>query len=462
MPRALVIYWNLHRIPILLLLLSLGLYAAFAYDLVRSDSIKLLTLYGALFFLCFKLIQFEKWNFRFLLVAGILFRLVFLWAEPQLSQDFYRFIWDGTLLSHGYNPYEQTPDAWMMQDGLRQWFPLAETLHENMGSLSARNFSNYPPANQYFFALCVKLGGGGLTGSMLAMRILLILADIGTFYFGRRLLLLLNKAPYAIFWFFLNPLVIVELTGNLHFEGVMVFFFALSLYLLMKFGWIWGALPYAVSIGVKLVPLMLLPLMLPLLGIRKALGFYLLTGLGLALLIYPLYFPDLGAHYLQTLQLWFSNFEFNAGIYRVAEALAEWQGVKPWKFIAQYGKVVPYLTAATALLLCLHPRMRRSKSWFTGALAVLTVYYLTAAVVHPWYLVFPLFVSLYTRFRFFIVWSAVVMLSYTAYSGQQVEEQALWIGIEYLAVFVMMGYEIFRNRKEIMTIVKKDKASGAD
>lgn len=462
MPRALVTYWNLHRIPILMVLLSLGLYAAFAYDLVRSDSLKLLSLYAALFFLCFKFIQFEKWNFRFLLVAGILFRLVFLLAEPELSQDFYRFVWDGTLLSHGHNPYELTPDAWMLQDGIRQWFPLADTLYEHMGSLSARNYSNYPPANQYLFALCVKLGGGSLAGSVIAMRLLLILADLGTFYFGRRLLLLLNKAPYAIFWYFLNPLVIIELTGNLHFEGVMVFFFALAMYLLMKFGWLWAALPMAISVGIKLVPLMLLPLFLPLLGLRKAAGFYLLTGACLLLLTYPLYFPDFIPHYQQTLRLWFSNFEFNAGLYRVAEKLAEWQGIKPWVFIEQYGKVVPYLTAGTALLLCLHPRMRRSKSWFTGALGVLSVYYLTAAVVHPWYLVFPLFVGLYTRFRFFLVWSAVVMLSYTAYSGQEVEEKALWITVEYLAVFGMMGYEILRNRKEFVTIVKNDKASGAD
>ena len=462
MPRALVTYWNLHRIPILILLLSMGLYVAFAYDLARSDSLKLLTLYWALFFFCFKLIQFEKWNFRFLLVAGILFRLVFLWAQPELSQDFYRFIWDGTLLSHGYNPYELSPDAWMLKDGIRQWFPLADTLHQNMGSLSARNFSNYPPANQYFFALCVKLGGGGLPGSILAMRILLILADIGAFYFGRRLLLLLNKAPYQIFWYFLNPLVIVELTGNLHFEGVMVFFFALSLYLLMKFGWLWGTLPYAISIGVKLVPLMLLPLILPLLGIRRASGFYILTGIFLGLLIYPIYFPDLGPHYMQTLKLWFSNFEFNAGVYRMAEHLAEWQEIKPWIFIASYGKVIPWLTAGTALLVSLHPRIRRSKSWFTGALAVLSVYYLTAAVVHPWYLVFPLFVGLYTRFRFFVVWSALVMVSYTAYSGKGVEEQTWWIALEYSAVFGMILYEIFRNRREFVTFVKNDGASGTD
>ena len=168
MPRAVVTYWNLHRISILLLALSLGLYAAFAYDLARADSVKLVTLYAALFFLAFKLIQFEKWNYRFLVVGGILMRLVFFLAEPNLSQDFYRFVWDGILVLDGGNPYAITPDAFMEQGG--RGFPLAETLHQGMGPLSSRNYSNYPPVNQYFFALAVWLGGKTLWGSLLAMR----------------------------------------------------------------------------------------------------------------------------------------------------------------------------------------------------------------------------------------------------------------------------------------------------
>ena len=37
MSRSLLTFWNLHRIPLLMVLLSMGFYAAFAYDLVRSD-----------------------------------------------------------------------------------------------------------------------------------------------------------------------------------------------------------------------------------------------------------------------------------------------------------------------------------------------------------------------------------------------------------------------------------------
>ena len=60
MSAALQTFWNLHRISILMLLLSALFYLIFGYDLAREDSIKLIALYAALFFLCYKLIQFEN------------------------------------------------------------------------------------------------------------------------------------------------------------------------------------------------------------------------------------------------------------------------------------------------------------------------------------------------------------------------------------------------------------------
>src|SRR5690606_28523472 len=221
------------------------------------------------------IMQFEKWNFNFLLVTGILFRLVFLVAEPNLSQDFFRFIWDGELIINGINPYLHTPDQLMEQGNV----PIAnaEGLYAGMSELNARHYSNYPPVNQLFFALAALLGGGSILGSIIVMRLTIILADLGILYFGRKLLQNLNLANHMAFWYFLNPLVIIELTGNLHFEGIMLFFFVWSLFLIAQNLWMWAAPVYALSIMVKLVPLLLLPMFLKYLGIKKSMVFYSLV-----------------------------------------------------------------------------------------------------------------------------------------------------------------------------------------
>lgn len=444
MPNQFVTYLKLHKVPIILALLCLGFYYTFAYHLQRTDFTKLLTLFAALFFLCFKLIQFEKWNLKFLLIFGVLFRLTFLLAAPNLSQDFYRFIWDGELVSHLINPYLEIPDHLIAQKNLV--IANAKALYDGMGELSARNFSNYPPLNQLFFALAALLGSKSIMGSVLIMRTMIILADLGIFYFGRKLLKNLNRSPHLIFWYFLNPLVIIELTGNLHFEGVMLFFFIFSMYLLSIKKWMAASIPYALSICVKLVPLMFLPLFLKHLGLKKSFIFYLLVGTICLVLFLPFYTSQFIENYANTVGLWFSNFEFNAGLYNGIKQIAIQFDGKPWELIKIYGKITPLVTIMAVLVFTFFRRNQNLSALITSMLWVLAIYYLMSATVHPWYIIFLILLCIFTDYRFALVWSAVVVLSYFAYSQADFKENLWLIAIEYIIVYVFLAYEIFNPK----------------
>ncbi len=455
MPNQLTTYWKLHRTPILLALLSLVFYYTFAYHLVRTDFIRLLTLFTALFFLCYKLIQFEKWNFKFLLGAGIIFRLAFLLVEPNLSQDFYRFIWDGELVHNWQNPYLAVPNTLIEQKNLV--IANAQTLYEGMGSLSARHFSNYPPLNQLIFALTSFLGLNTVLGSVIAMRVVIILADVGLFYFGRKLLRNLNRSPHLIFWYFLNPLVIVELTGNLHFEGVMLFFFVWSLYLISVKKWKLGALVYALSISVKLVPLLFLPLFIKHFGWKKSSGFFALVGIASIAMLFPFYSSEFIDNYAQTVGLWFSNFEFNAGLYNGIKKLAVQFNAKPWELIKTYGKITPWITILAVLVLTFFRNNQKLPVLIGSMLWALTLYYFTSATVHPWYLIFLVTLCIFTEYRFAILWSAAVVLSYFAYSKIDFKENLWLLSIEYLSVYAFLGYEIITRHGKKVLFGKKER-----
>ncbi|MEZ4809445.1 MAG: mannosyltransferase [Allomuricauda sp.] len=433
---------------------SVLFYGSFGYDLDRADYIKLWMLYCGAFYFCHKLIQQEHWNFRFLLVAGILFRLVFLFAEPTLSQDFYRFIWDGELIKNGINPYLYTPKNLIAQGNLS--IAHAQELFVGMGELSAKHFSNYPPINQLLFALASLMGGGSILGSIIVMRVTLILADIGVLYFGRKLLQQLNRPAHHIFWYFLNPLVVIELSGNLHFEGAMLFFFVWSLYLMSRKKWLWAAPIYVVSIMVKLVPLLFLPIFFKYLGLRKSVLFYILVGVGCVALLLPFYASAFVDNYSETVGLWFSNFEFNAGTYNLIKKIAiNYYDARPWELIKSYGSIMAKIVIVFALLIAFLRKNRTMDSMLVSMLMVLSVYYFLSSTVHPWYLTFLLGLGLFTTYRFPLAWSLLVILSYYAYSNPAYAENLWLLGIEYFLVIGFFIYELMGKHPKKLYFFKK-------
>ena len=100
---------------VLLILASTILYFIFAYSLERTEFNKLLVLWFALFGCFYLLIKSKTIHTTTLIGLVVLFRLIFLFAIPNLSQDFYRFIWDGRMILEGLNPYLSLPEVFIEQ-----------------------------------------------------------------------------------------------------------------------------------------------------------------------------------------------------------------------------------------------------------------------------------------------------------------------------------------------------------
>jgi len=449
-------FLKLNKIPLLLVLLSFLFYGTFAYDLVRTDYTKLIILYSALFVLFYKLVQHFKSNTQFLTYLAFGFRAVFILAIPNLSQDFYRFIWDGRMILEGINPYLFTVESFISQGN----FPVAEAqaLRAGMGDLNASHFTNYPPINQLCFTIAALFAGKSILGSVFVMRLLIIAADFGTLHFGKALLEKLNIPIYNIFWYILNPFIIIELTGNLHFEGVMIFFLVWSLYLLYIGKWQFAALVLALSISVKLIPLIFLPLFFQwfmkrndknketstVLNFTKLIVFYAIIIMTTLLLFVPFYSSEFIHNYSKTVALWFQNFEFNGSIYFIAREIGFL--FRGYNEIAIIGTVTPILVILFVLIITFFRRNRTPTALITAMLLVLSFYYFTTTTVHPWYLATLLILSVFTKYKFPLVWSFVIILSYLAYVNLNKADKSenLWlITLEYAVVYGVFIWEVF-------------------
>ena len=450
---------------LLVIILSVICYFFFAYFLERTQFYIVSFLWIALFSGFYLLLQNKNSSFKNLIIVAILFRCIFLFAIPNLSQDFYRFIWDGRMLLNGFNPYLSLPETFI-QLNLQ---PIAEasTLYDGMGELNGSHYTNYPPLNQFCFFIAALFASKSVFGSVIVLRVLIILADIGILYFGKKLLERLNLPVKNIFWYLLNPFIIIEMTGNLHFEPVMLFFLVWALYKLHQQQWILAAILLACSVSVKLIPLLFLPLFFQwfinhdnngteiknsesqtefilskfsLFKITKLSLFYIIILTITILLFLPFYTPELIGNYASSVSLWFKDFEFNASFYYIFREIGYlFSGYNEIAFI---GKITPVLTVLFLLYLTFFRRNKTFIQLITVMLFGLCFYYFTATTVHPWYLATPLILCVFTKYKFPIIWSSVIILTYQAYTNNPWQENLWFVFIEYLMVFSFLIYEI--------------------
>ncbi|MGB1042945.1 MAG: mannosyltransferase [Tenacibaculum sp.] len=437
---------------IFIVLINMVVYFYFAYFLERTSFTTLSTLWITSFALSYLIIKNNKENFKLLVGIAILFRLIFLFAHPNLSQDFYRFIWDGRMILEGFNPYLSLPQTFIEQAN----YPItqAKELYEGMGTMNGSHYTNYPPLNQLCFLIAAIFSHKSIFGSILVLRSIIILADIGILYFGKKLLDNLKTPVSNIFLYVLNPFIIIEMTGNLHFESVMLFFLIWSLYNLQQKKWIWAAVLLACSITVKLIPLLFLPLFYQWFikkensyfsGFKKLVFFYVITITSVIILFAPFYSLELITNYSNSVGLWFRNFEFNASFYYIAREIGYL--FRGYNEIAIIGKISPVLTIIFLIVLTFFKKQYSFKDLLTVMLFGLSFYYFTTTTMHPWYIATLLILSIFTKYRFPLVWSIAIILSYQAYANSPWTENLWFVALEYIIVYGFLIWEVFIKKK---------------
>jgi hypothetical protein len=78
---------------------------------------------------------------------------------------------------------------------------------------------------------------------------------------------------------------------------------------------------------------------------------------------------------------------------------------------------------------------------------ILLTYFLFTTTLHPWYVTTLLAFALFTGFRFPLLWTYLVVLTYFGYTQQGYRENLALVAIEYALVFGYFVYEVLWRRK---------------
>jgi hypothetical protein len=409
------------------IILAAGLFSLILYGFAATvDLQQRLGLYLALHATLAGLMLLAWWKargtrsaLRIIVLGAALFRLVTVFAEPTLSDDLYRYVWDGRVQVAGIHPFAHAPvddalESLRGDDWTRINHPELRTI--------------YPPAAQMLFAV-LAFFGAGTTG----FKLVFALADLGVV---AALALLLRRTGLPgdrLLLYAWNPLAVIETAGSGHIEPVGVALVVLCAAWLVSRRAKLSAVALALAVQVKILPAVLIPgairrwrnpAVLVLAGVLVALALpYAVTG------------PALGSGLFDYAERWERNATIYSGVQDVLERLDSGNSLKPavgalrerfggtdeaWGRV--YARIWPREIAhvvvgfaAVCWLLALSFRrgLTAPREIFLGLAGVL----LLAPTLHPWYVLWVLpFAAAYASVPW-LLFAALVPLAYLGSGG---------------------------------------------
>ncbi len=182
------------------------------------------------------------------LAFALIWRIVLLTAAPLVSDDVYRYIWDGRVQQVGVSPYAIAPD-----DPTGTIFHTEAT--RRIDPASAVLPSIYPPLAQRFF-LAITL----IDDSVLAMTLAVVFCDLLIIALLWRWFTTAGRSRWWVLAYAWHPLVALEGAGGAHVDMFGTLLLVAAAYALAWRRSLLAAVAFAGAIAVKFLPIVLLPI----------------------------------------------------------------------------------------------------------------------------------------------------------------------------------------------------------
>jgi hypothetical protein len=382
---------------------------------------------------------------------AVVFRVIMLFSDPHLSDDLYRYIWDGKVGNYGINPYRYEPQSDLLT-GLRDDAIYPSINHKDIPTI-------YPPVAQWIFR-----GVTWISLHPIAMKTAMVIFDIGIIFI---LIAMLRQIDRALSWvvaYAWNPLVVTEFAGSGHMDSIGIFFMMAAILIVLKARSIWAAGVMGLAFATKMAGA---PLLLFFEDVRhrwKTFLFVLATFVAVVVLAYwP--FLDASDRLFTALVEYSTRWEFNGFLYSyVKSALTKLleNDIHPTEFLGIVTENKPRLltklilgagfVSFLAILLVRHYR----KNFENQKLNVLRAAYLLTAVLllvsptlHPWYVIWVVpFLCFYPNPGWFI-FSGLVLLAYSNLPGYRStgvwREDDMILLVQYVPFYTIFLFFVARS-----------------
>jgi hypothetical protein len=405
-----------------------------------------------------------------LLVASVGLRLSLFTVSPRvLTEDVYRYLWDGKIQTEGYNPYLHAPADAELEE------LTGEGLHDLVPHKSAQ--TSYPPLSQLVFRFAYAAGsrldrwreprsdgtgGGRAAGALsnrsgeprsdrnpyltparlLPLRLCYLMAEAGI------VLLLLRLVPGGRggLIYLMCPLIVVETYAGMHIDILGVLFLLAAFIFFIRGRYYPFLAAFVFSVLVKYVTGILVPLFLiaylrregrgrPPLVVTADVGLKI-GAAGIFAFLFFLPFLDAGAEIFSQLRYYLRYWRFNGSLFYLVESFTGPRAAGYVRIVLTLGAL---LTAAFRKGLRLEDRIVLS----------IVVFFLLAPTVYPWYFLWIVpFFALRLRAAELVL-TGVLFLSYYVigpYGRTGIwRERGLFILIQYVPVYLVLLLDILRR-----------------
>jgi len=357
-------------------------------DIVPYVSFRVIV--GLYFFIALfnlKKIKNSKLWFATIIGVGLLSRLILIPSQPVLEDDYYRYLWDGAVTAHGYNPYVYSPLEIMEEnnDVPEELHQLAKDSGEIIKNINHPHIRTiYPILSQAVFAVAYFLDDW----QYWSWKVLLLLFDLLLLLVLIKTLKHLKLPILFITFYWLNPIVIHEIFNGAHMDLLALLPVMLALYFHLKNKLWYSLIALAIAAGFKLWPVVLLPLLLKNTWPDwKQTTKYTLT---FALMVLILFIPVLLSNLNESLGFikYAGKWVNNAAFYSIFKWLIQ-NVIYFFEFnisciscITRWGIFILYIILIAFIL---KRKPGNQTEFFSKALLMVAVLYLISPTQFPWY-----------------------------------------------------------------------------